>query len=63
MSDELDLTATNIETIESAAIARIRERAAKIEKGVAGICSRCEEHSERLVRGACAPCRDRFGLS
>lgn len=62
MSDELDITSTNIEMMEAAAIAGIREQAAKIEKGVAGECIHCEEHSARLVRGSCAPCRDKWGL-
>ena len=33
-----------------------------IEPGVPGECDLCGEDSLRLIRGACAPCRDRYSL-
>jgi len=43
-------------------IGEARNEAARIPKGVPGTCARCGEESLRLVRGACAPCRDKFKL-
>ena len=40
----------------------MREKAARIEPGVPGDCDLCGEWSARLIRGACAPCRDRYKL-
>jgi len=42
----------------------MRMRAIKktMPKGAPGDCVFCDEHSERLVLGACARCRDRLGL-
>lgn len=34
----------------------------EIPKGRPGECDLCGEWSGRLVRGACAPCRDRYRL-
>lgn len=62
MADEGDLTNDRIEILEAATVAEIREAAARIPKGVAGDCDKCGEYSLRLVRSACAPCRDRLGL-
>lgn len=42
-------------------VAEIREKA-KIEPGVAGDCDLCGEWSARLIKGTCAPCRDRYKL-
>lgn len=33
-----------------------------LEAGEAGECDRCGEESKRLIRGACAPCRDKYRL-
>jgi hypothetical protein len=38
--------------------ARLRAAAKPLEPGVPGDCELCGEWSGRLVRGACAPCRD-----
>lgn len=38
------------------------QQAAHIETGAPGECELCGEWSGRLVRGACAPCRDRYKL-
>lgn len=42
--------------------AEIRYQAQHMLSGEPGICSRCDESSPRLVRGVCAPCRDKFKL-
>ena len=62
MADEGDLTNDRIEILEAATIADIRDAAARIPKGVEGDCQHCGEFSKRIVRNACAPCRDRLGL-
>lgn len=41
---------------------RVRAAAADIPPGVPGECEVCDQHSPRLIRGACASCRDEFHL-
>lgn len=36
----------------------IRQKAAKIEKGLSGECIECGEFNQRLISGICSPCRD-----
>ena len=60
--DESDIAQRQREAFESRALQAIRERAAKIEQGEPGECAYCGEHSMRLIRSACAPCRDRRRL-
>ncbi len=60
MADDLDMTQERIEREEV-----LRERYKQpfeLESGVSGECERCGEEWPRLVRGACARCRDRLGL-
>ena len=33
-----------------------------LKPGTPGDCDLCGEYSPRLVGGACAPCRDKYGL-
>lgn len=48
---------------EMARQAAIRNNSRPLEQGVAGECDKCGELSPpRLVRGVCAPCRDRYKL-
>lgn len=42
--------------------ATIKAVAKDIEPGIAGECNLCGEFSSRLIRLACAPCRDKYGL-
>ena len=35
------------------------ETAFELEEGTRGICWACEEPSQRLIQGKCAPCRDK----
>ncbi len=62
MPDEIDATDEKMEVLAAAGIAAVRDEVARMPKGYPGECVHCEEHSLRLVRGACAPCRDRLGL-
>jgi hypothetical protein len=62
MTDEVDLANINAEMIADALIATTRRLAAQMPVGKPGTCRKCGEHSKRLVKGNCAPCRDRFGL-
>lgn len=39
-----------------------RQAAASMPAGHPGDCDLCGEHSQRLVEGACAPCRDHYHL-
>ncbi|MFN7341580.1 MAG: conjugal transfer protein TraR [Opitutia bacterium] len=60
--DDADLTQQREEALHLARIARQREKAATIPPGEPGDCELCGEWSGRLVRGVCAPCRDRRKL-
>ena len=42
--------------------AMIKANSKDIEPGTKGECHLCGEHSNRLIRQACAACRDRFRL-
>lgn len=42
---------------------RIEAARGTIKPGVKGDCQWCGEFSLRLIGGACAPCRDKYGLS
>ena len=62
MADPADKAGDDIEQIENAGIEAARTAAANIPTGQPGQCYNCEEESLRLVGGACARCRDRYGL-
>ena len=62
MADEIDATVEKMEVFDAAAVAAIRNEAARMPKGIEGECPQCGEFSLRLVRNACPPCRDRLGL-
>lgn len=34
----------------------------ELKSGKPGDCELCGEYSTRLINGACAPCRDKYGL-
>jgi len=59
MADEVDIANENAE-LELAA--RIKAARGDIPPGVEGDCDMCGEWSGRLIKGACAPCRDLYGL-
>jgi len=60
--DEADMAEERTEKEEAAAIAAIRAQASRLEPGMPGDCDTCGEWSGRLIRGMCAPCRDRLGV-
>ncbi len=62
MSDIIDQANDRAEADAERLIAIARKDAGQIPAGNAGICDMCGEWSGRLVRGACAPCRDRWQL-
>lgn len=59
MADEIDLAQ---EREEIATKDAIRRAAKDLQPGEPGECELCGEWSGRLIRGACAPCRERFKL-
>jgi hypothetical protein len=59
MPDEIDLAQ---EREHIATTAAIRQTAREIPPGEPGGCDLCGEWTARLINGACAPCRDKYGL-
>lgn len=62
MTDVIDQGCEREQADTAGAVEAARRRAAKIPAGNAGICYSCGEESLRLVKGACAPCRDKYGI-
>lgn len=62
MADEIDLAQEREHIATTSALNQVREQAARIEPGAPGECELCGEWAGRLIRGACAPCRDRYKL-
>lgn len=62
MADIIDQMDERNELLEDAQLAIVRARAAQIPAGAPGDCDLCGEWSGRLIRGACAPCRDKHKL-
>ena len=61
MTDEIDLAQDRERIATDHAVAAVR-RAAEIPPGEPGDCDLCGEWTARLINGACAPCRDKYGL-
>lgn len=61
MSDDVDRLEDR-EAIANEARVRAIQHRAILEPGAPGECDLCGEDSPRLVRGVCAPCRDRRKL-
>jgi len=59
MADEVDRANEYAALQLEQAIAATRS---DLDQGVAGECELCGEWSGRLIKGVCAPCRDRYGL-
>ncbi len=59
MADEADIANDYWEKLQAAALSSVRP---EMPKGEPGECEWCGEHSRRLVRKACAKCRDEFNL-
>jgi hypothetical protein len=62
MSDEVDAQLDRDEILEAANLAKVRRQAHQIPAGEPGDCDLCGKWSARLVKGACAPCRDKYKL-
>lgn len=62
MADEADLANNHAQQELDAILRQAAETRGELEKGVAGECEYCGYHKPRLIGGACAPCRDEFGL-
>jgi len=62
MADHADITDARIAFVSDHKITEIRLIAAGIPKGEEGECPLCGEYSLRIVRNACPPCRDKYGL-
>ena len=62
MADEIDLAQEREQIATNSAVKKKKKKKARIEPGAPGECELCGEWSGRLVRGACAPCRDRYKL-
>jgi hypothetical protein len=60
MADEIDLANEHIEQETELRLKAVRGY--EIPEGYPGECELCGEWSARLVRGVCAPCRDRRRL-
>jgi hypothetical protein len=59
MTDDADRADQEIERHLAEALRTARK---PIPEGTPGDCDLCGEWSARLVNGACAPCRDKWGL-
>ena len=57
-----DLADIANEKLERDLEAAIRASRMDLAPGTPGECELCGEWSGRLIHGACAPCRDRYGL-
>ena len=60
--DEADKADKLISDREKDALAAASRAVSEMPKGEPGECELCGEWSGRLVRGACAPCRDKYKL-
>jgi len=60
--DEIDAAQAREQLDTNSAIAQVRGQAAQMQAGDPGDCELCGERSGRLIKGACAPCRDRYRL-
>lgn len=62
LKDPIDFATGMTAEVTNRRVEEIRKEAAMIPVGEPGECERCGEHSLRLVRGACARCRDKLNL-
>ena len=59
MTDTIDEATEHTERTLAEALARHN---GTIPEGVEGECEWCGKYKSRIVGGACAPCRDEYGL-
>ena len=60
--DVIDRANHQAELADTAALEEVRLAVSRIPAGSPGTCDLCGAWSGRLVRGVCAPCRDKFKL-
>ena len=60
--DEADYAQEKIDETTSNAIKQATHAASQMPAGTQGDCDVCGYWSGRLVNGACAPCRDKYGV-
>lgn len=60
--DDADISDERIQRAIDSKLSEVRLQKALMPAGSPGECERCGEWSGRLVGGACAPCRDKYGL-
>lgn len=60
--DDADRAQIDEEMLEEAESKRRASTPYELPAGVPGDCDMCGEWSGRLIRGVCAPCRDRYRL-
>lgn len=61
MTDEVDISNDRLQYDTDRRVEEVRKKA-ELAPGTPGECELCGEWSGRLINGACAPCRNRFGL-
>lgn len=59
MADDVDRANDYVESFRESVI---KQTAAQIQTGMPGECAECGKHSNRIINGHCAPCRDELGL-
>ncbi len=59
MADEADIANDYLEKLRAASLSIPRP---PMEKGQPGECEWCGEETLRIVKGACARCRDKYNL-
>lgn len=62
VADEADRSEYFVESVIDDGVKEAMRKAAEIPPGNPGECDTCGEYSGRLVNGACAWCRDKYGL-
>jgi hypothetical protein len=60
--DEIDKANDHAQLLMDSAVENHLRDAPEMAKGEPGECEYCGHNSPRLVGGACAPCRDEYGL-
>lgn len=60
--DEADRAQAEQESVEEALAKRRQDKPLQLDPGKPGDCEFCGEWSIRLVKGVCAPCRDKYKL-
>jgi hypothetical protein len=60
--DDIDRAQETTDRLTEESLRKARDRSLQIPKGQPGDCDLCGYWSGRLVKGVCAPCRDKHHL-